>query len=151
MTVLLVIGKFAGLMVIAVFICGALSKITSGAYYAWNVILFSNVAVYSEWKTGKNTTPFIMGLMSLPMKMGAFAAWGIIVPLALALGGFVSGTNPALADTALKSSVLNTFMLIPGLVTLLAFVILFFGYRLNNESVARYREEIGLRTEAKAI
>ena len=109
-----------------------------------NVALYADVAVYSEWKTGKNATPFVMGMMNLALKT-ALISRGTIIPFALGIGGFVAGVDPALATAELKDAVVTVLMLIPGIMAIVSGLIMLFAFKLTREKVVEYQAEIDAR------
>jgi GPH family glycoside/pentoside/hexuronide:cation symporter len=144
----MILGKLTGLNIIAVFVCGILSRVFIGALTSWVVALYAEAAIYSEWKTGRNATPFIMGSMTVSLKL-AIISRGLVIPLVLGAVGFVSGLDPNLATPEIKQAVLTVFMLFPGIVMLIAFVLLL-GFRLNNAKLEELQKEIDERKKAAA-
>ena len=84
-----------------------------GVLTAVMVALYTDTAVYGEWKTGENASPFIMGLMNISIKTAVISR-GTLIPLILGLAGFVVGADPATASLELKTAVTNVFLLVPG-------------------------------------
>lgn len=118
-----------------------------GIVYSVVPALYSDTVVYSEWKTGKNATGWIMGLSNMPLKL-AVVTRGALVTGVLAMAGFSANIDPAAATDALKSGIANVFVTIPGIAVLVGAVILFFGYRLTKEKVEHYQGEIESRKVA---
>jgi GPH family glycoside/pentoside/hexuronide:cation symporter len=143
---MLLLGKFTGLSLIAVFVCGILSRIFVGALGSWVVAMYAEASIYSEWKTGRNATPFIMGIMNLSLKTAVISR-GLVIPLVLGAVGFVSGLDPNLATPEIKQGVLTVFMLFPGIVMIISFVLLL-GFRLNNAKLEELQKEIDERKKA---
>ena len=139
-----IIGKFVGMSVPIVFVLVGIIQFFNRSVSSTNVALYADVAVYSEWKTGKNATPFVMGTMNLALKT-ALISRGTIIPFALALGGFVAGVDPALATEALKNAVVTVLLFIPGIMAVVSGLIMLVAFRLTKEKVEEYQAEIDQR------
>jgi GPH family glycoside/pentoside/hexuronide:cation symporter len=144
----MILGKLTGLNVIAVFVCGLLSRVFVGALGSWMVAMYAEASIYSEWKIGRNATSFIMGIMTVSLKT-AIISRGLVIPIVLGAVGFVAGLDPNLATPEIKQGVLTVFMLFPGIVMIIAFVLLL-GFRLNNAKLAELQKEIDERKKAAA-
>jgi len=137
----LIATKFVALNVTMFFVGVLIARLFMGILSSTNVALYSDVSVYSEWKTGKNAAPFVMGMMNLALKV-AVVSRGTIIPIALSAAGFVAGADPKTASLALKTAVINVFLFIPGIFALVSALILLLGYRLTAEKLAGYQAEI---------
>ena len=115
-----------------------------GFLYALMVALYGDASIYSEWKTGKEASGWVMGLSNLPLKLGIFIK-GLIIPAMLAAAGFVAKMDPATATPELKAGITTLFCTIPGCTVLAGAVLLTFGYRLTKEKVTQYQTEIDAR------
>jgi GPH family glycoside/pentoside/hexuronide:cation symporter len=129
------------------FIVVMVARFFLGVLTAVMVALYTDTAVYGEWKTGENASPFIMGLMNISIKTAVISR-GTLIPLILGLAGFVVGADPATASLELKTAVTNVFLLVPGIFALAAALIITFGYRLTREKLAAYQKEIEQRNSA---
>jgi GPH family glycoside/pentoside/hexuronide:cation symporter len=145
---ILLLGKFTGLNLIAIFVFGILSRVFVGALGSWVVAMYAEASIYSEWKTGRNATPFIMGIMNLSLKTAVISR-GLVIPIVLGAVGFVSGLDPNRSTPEIKQGVLTVFMLFPGVVMLIAFVLLL-GFRLNNAKLEELQKEIDQRKKTAA-
>lgn len=126
----------------------ALMSLTQAGYgivYACGPALYSDTIIYSEWKTGKNATGWISGLQTVPLKIGVVTR-GIIITACLALGGFVSDMDPSLATTGLQQAVCLSFMVVPAIALFIGGLLMIFGYRLTQNKVVMYQEEIAARS-----
>lgn len=92
--------------------------------------LFANCAGYSSKKTGYDTTGTVMGLLTVPVKVGIVMR-GILISAALAIGGFSADIDPAAASTAVQRGICIGFMIIPAVVIFIGSLALLFGYRLD--------------------
>ncbi|KPU42574.1 melibiose carrier protein [Oxobacter pfennigii] len=137
----LIICKFVALDITMFFIVVSIARVFLGLLTAVLVALYSDVAVYGEWKTGHNAAPFIMGLMNLSLK-SAVISRGIIIPIVLAAAGFTAGADPATATLELKNAVINVFLFIPGIFAAISCAIMAFGYKLTRERLMELQAEI---------
>lgn len=126
----LVLCKFVATNLMLFFIVVMIARLFLGLLTSVMVSLYSDVAIYGEWKTGEDASPFIMGLMTLSLKT-AIISRGTIIPFVLAAAGFVAGSDPTTASMALKTAVINAFLFIPGIFALVSGVILSIGYKLT--------------------
>ncbi|MGN0292701.1 MAG: MFS transporter [Lachnospiraceae bacterium] len=92
--------------------------------------LYANCAAFSGQKLGYDVTGIVMGLLTVPLKIGIVAR-GILISACLALVHFDPGIDPAMASTGLQKGVCLGFMIIPAAAILLGAVILFAGYGLG--------------------
>ncbi|QSX07967.1 MFS transporter [Alkalibacter rhizosphaerae] len=137
----LIVAKIVGYNIVLFLIAVITAAIFLGVLRATMVTLYSDVAVYSEWKTGQTATAWIMGLMNLSLKT-AIISRGTVIPFVLATAGFVATADPATASKELTDAVITVFVLIPAIFMLLSSVILGFGYKLNQEKLEIYEREI---------
>jgi len=144
LAVSLVLCKFVATNLAMFFIVVMISRLFLGLLSSVMVGLYSDVAIFGEWKTGENATPFIMGLMNLSLKT-AIISRGTIIPFVLAAAGFVAGADPATASLQLKNAVINVFLFIPGIFALASGLILSVGYKLTREKLVKYQKEIDQR------
>src|SRR5690554_3473262 len=85
--ILLVIAKIVGYNVLLFFIAIMSAGIFTGILGASMVALYSDVSVYSEWQTGQPASAWIMGLMTLSLKIAVISR-GTVIPFVLATAGF---------------------------------------------------------------
>lgn len=95
--------------------------------------LYATCAVYSSSKTGFDTTGTVMGLLTVPLKIGIVMR-GILIGAALAIGGFSADIDPATAGEAVQRGICIGFMVIPAVVIAVGAVVLMFGYRLDKKA-----------------
>ncbi|QSX08528.1 MFS transporter [Alkalibacter rhizosphaerae] len=145
----LVVAKLVGYNVLLFFVAVMAAGIFLGILQASMVALYSDVSVYSEWQSGQPATAWIMGLMTLSLKIAVISR-GTVIPFVLATAGFVATADPATASKALTDGVINVFVLIPAIFMLLSAAILGFGYRLTNEKLEGFEKEIAERKSAAA-
>ncbi len=89
--------------------------------------LFAVCAGYSSAKTGFDTTGTVMGLLTVPVKVGIVMR-GILISVALAIGGFSADIAPEAAGAAVQRGICIGFMIIPAVVIFAGALILMFGY-----------------------
>ncbi|GAV22910.1 MFS transporter [Carboxydothermus pertinax] len=142
----LIICKFVGLNLVLFFVFALVANIFLGIVYSVIVSLYSEVSVYAQWKTGEDTSPFVMGLMNLALK-AAVISRGTVIPFVLGAAGFVAGTDPTTATLELKNAVINVFVFIPGVLSLVAGLILALGYKLTKEQVIQFQKEINQKLQ----
>ena len=103
--------------------------------------LFADTAVYGEWKTGKNILGFIMSMMMLPIKFGLLIGRGIIIA-GLAIIGYVGGAE----QTQEVANGISAIMIYtPAITSILAAVIFYLGYRINEKDIVRMQDELAAR------
>lgn len=96
--------------------------------------LFAACSVYSSYKTGHDTTGTIMGLLTVPVKVGIIMR-GILISFCLAIAGFSSEIDAASASVSLQKGICLGFMIIPAVSIFIGALALAFGYRLTNEKL----------------
>jgi len=144
LAVSLIITKYVAMNIVMFFVFILVARIFLGLLTAVMVSLYSDVAIYAQWKTGEDTTPFVMGLMTLSLKTAVISR-GTIIPFVLSAAGFVAGVDPATASMAIKNAVVNVFVFIPGIFALASALILAFGYKLTKERLIELQNEINMR------
>ncbi len=95
--------------------------------------LYATCAVYSSSKTGYDTTGTVMGLLTVPLKIGIVMR-GILIGAALAISGFSADIDPATAGEAVQRGICIGFMVIPAAVIAVGALVLMFGYRLDKKA-----------------
>jgi GPH family glycoside/pentoside/hexuronide:cation symporter len=104
-------------------------------------MLFTDVAVYAEWKTGIEARGFILGLGNINTKVGVFVS-GLILSGTLMAIKFVPDTE----QTAEGINALNSaFCLIPAGIYLVHILVTAFCYRLTPARIEEMKAEIAKR------
>lgn len=145
----LIVSKFVAYSIMLFFVFVLIARVFLGILSATMVALYSDVSVYSEWKSGQNATAWIMGLMTLSLKV-AIISRGTVIPFILATAGFVATADPATASRELTDAVVNVFVLIPGIFAVISGVIIAFAYRLTKDKLTQYEKEIAERKAVQA-
>jgi GPH family glycoside/pentoside/hexuronide:cation symporter len=99
--------------------------------------LFADTAVYGEWKTGENILGFIMSMMMLPIKFGLLIGRGILIT-GLAIIGYVGGAEQT---QQVANSISAIMIYTPFITSILAAVIFYLGYRINEKDIMRMQDE----------
>lgn len=92
--------------------------------------LYANCAAYSGKKLGYDVTGTVMGLLTVPLKIGIVSR-GILISACLALANFSADIDPAAAGVELQKGICLGFMVVPAVVILVGAITLAFGYRLS--------------------
>jgi Na+/melibiose symporter-like transporter len=103
--------------------------------------LFADTAVYGEWKTGKDIQAFIMSLLVLPIKVGVLFRSAVIT-MGLTAIGFVANTVPT---EKVASGISSIMIFAPAIASIIAAVIFYFGYRIEDKDVLKMQDEIASR------
>lgn len=127
-----------------VIILMSLVQLGFGIIIASQPMLYSDVIIYNEWKTGKNAAGWITGLQMVPLNVGIVSR-GLIISACLALASFDPNNVANVVSDELKTGICIAFMIIPGVVLLAGAIIFGFGYRLTKEKVEKYQLEISSR------
>lgn len=100
--------------------------------------LYANCAAFSGTKLGYDVTGTVMGLLTVPIKIGIVAR-GLLISGCLAIGAYTSSmadlsyfTESTAAELAtLQTGVCIGFMVIPSVCVLIGALLLQFGYKLD--------------------
>ena len=85
-----------------------------------------------------------MGLMNIPIKIASMLK-GIILPAALAIGGFSAQIAAEEASESVRICIANTLLVIPAALLLIGAVVMILLYRLPKEKVEQMQQEIDER------
>ena len=144
----LIVCKMVAMNLTLFFVFVLIATVFLGIGASVTVGLYSDVSVYARWKTGEDASAFIMGLMTVALKL-AIISRGTVIPFILDRAGFDPNVDPAAATMALKTGVVNAFLLVPGIFALISGIILLLFYKLTREKVIELQNEINQR-EMKA-
>lgn len=122
----------------------SLVQLGFGIIIASQPMLYSDVIIFNEWKTGKNAAGWITGLQMIPLNVGIVSR-GLIISACLALASFDPNHITGNVPDELKTGICVAFMIIPGVVLLVGAVVFAFGFRLTKEKVDHYQQEIAMR------
>jgi Na+/melibiose symporter-like transporter len=106
--------------------------------------LFSDTVIYGEWKTGKNIRAFTMALLNFPIKLGILVR-SAVVTLGLTAIGYVANSVPG---PSVINGISYIMTLSPAVLCLLAALVFYYGYRIEDQQVLRMQDEISARKGA---
>ena len=144
-----IVGKFVAMNVMMFFVFVLIVRLFLGILTSTMVGLYSDTSVYAQWKTGEDATSFVMGLMTVSLKVAVISR-GTVIPAVLAAVGFIPGADPVTATLAVQTAVINVFLFIPGIFALISGLLMALGYRLTREKVSQLQNEINQR-KAEAL
>ena len=130
---------------IAIIVLIFISQVFFGIAYGLTTSLYTSCATYSEYKTGKNTKGFIMGLCSFSIKM-SIVLRGIVITSGLGIIGYAVG---AAATPELVQGISVMCFIVPAIFIAVGIIPLLF-YRLKDEDVMAMDGEIAKRKQAMA-
>ena len=131
-----------------VIILVSLAQLFYGCVYTCSAAMYGDTAIYAEWKTGKNSTGWVMGLSNLPIKIASMIK-SIVLPAALAMGGFSASIAVEEASVGVHLAIVNTMMILPASMLLLGSLVMIFLYKLPKEKVEQMQKEIDERKAAE--
>ena len=154
------LGQFAG--VIANIACSFVAiksnvamiaiLLTRGVFAGFSganmIALYGDCVVYARWKTGKETSAFVMGSQTIPIKIG-LTLRGILVPLILGLSGFDPNVAAADATMQVKEGIITMYFRLPAIGGLIYACMMLFLFRLTKEKVEEMQQEINAREAAE--
>ena len=112
------------------------------------IALYGDCVVYARWKTGKDTSAFVMGSQTIPMKIG-LTLRGILVPLILGLTGFNPNIPADQATMQVKEGIITMYFRLPAIGGLIYACMMLFLFRLTKEKVEELQKEIDEREAAE--
>ncbi len=142
----LVCTRFASKNVYAFLVLNIFIHALTGTTQPFEMNLYQDNVIYSEWKTGVNANSLIMGLGELPVRIASILK-GLLLSFALASAGYVAGAQPT---EVLKNALANAYAFIPACIPIIGFVLLKFAYKLTPEKICKMREEISARNNKTA-
>ena len=143
-------GSIFGMNPIWTIACVSVARFFISLAQANLVALYGDCVVYARWKTGKDTSAFVMGSQTIPLKIG-LTLRGIILPAVLAFVGFNPNIPPADATDQVRQGIITMFMRIPAIGYLGTVLVLTFAFRLTNERVNEMQREIDEREAAAKL
>jgi glycoside/pentoside/hexuronide:cation symporter, GPH family len=128
-----------GIWVFTLIFC--ISIILMSIASSMSTALYADTVVYGEWKTGKSIRAFTMALLNFPIKVGILIRSTIITTGLMAIG-FVANTTPT---PRVVEGIRSIMTLAPAAGYLLAAMIFYFGYRIDDAHVLKMQEEIAAK------
>lgn len=99
--------------------------------------LYYDVATYTEWKTGKDSTALIIGLTNLPIKLAGIVKNVVISALLVAVNYDANvGATPEL-----RAGLINAFSLVTCVIPIIGWISLKFFYKINPELIKKCKKE----------
>lgn len=144
MAICLFAARFMYTQMWTVIILVSVAQLFYGITYSVSSAMYADVAVYNEWKTGKNASGWIMGLINIPLKAGSTIR-SIIIGASLAAAGFDAKIPAGKASVAVKEAIANTLLTIPAAILIVAVIILLIGYKLDKTRLVQMQKEIDER------
>ena len=142
----LCIMLFAHSSVVVYIVIGCLRSIFMYAYMCFGQNYILDAAEYGYYQTGKDSRTVAMSMGNIPMKIG-FALGGAVGTYGLSLIGYQPGMT---ATAEFIKNFMYIFGGIPAALSLLAALILQFGYKITDEDAAFYASENAKRMAAQA-
>lgn len=142
----LICTKFASKNIYAFLALNVLIHALTGTTQPFEMNLYQDNVIYSEWKTGVNANSLIMGLGELPVRIASILK-GLLLSFALASAGYAAGAQPT---EALKNALANAYAFIPACIPVIGFILLKFAYKLTPEKISAMQEEICNRNKKAA-
>ena len=103
--------------------------------------LYYDVATYTEWKTGKDSTALIIGLTNLPIKLAGVVR-GIVFSALLVAVGYDASAGPT---PELRAGLINAFSLVTCVIPMIGWCSLKFFYKMTPELIKKCKKEIAER------
>ena len=144
MGICLVVGRLFYQNVWFVVFMLSVAQLFYGCVYSCSTALYADTAVYYEWKNGKNATGWIMGLSIVPLNIASMLK-GVILPAALAVGGFSATIAAEEASVAMREGIANALLIVPAVMLFLGALVLTFLYHLSKDKVTQMQKEIDQR------
>lgn len=150
MAIFMIASYFMYATPVVVFVLMIIGQFGYGVAYAVSPALYADTAVYARWKSGKDSTGFIMGLQNVPLKIGVLVK-SVLLNAALGLAGYdaykaaIDAKDLAALPESLKQGVCGAFSLWSGIFCAVGLLILVFGFKLTKEKVNQYQAEIDAR------
>lgn len=126
----------------------SVAQLGYGCCYSCSSALYADAAVYSEWKSGKNASGWIMGLQNIPLK-AASTVKSAVLAACLAIGGFSAAIAVEDASVEMKEAICLALMVIPAILLIVGAVVLLVGFRLPKSKVEQMEKEIEERKKAE--
>ncbi len=101
--------------------CNILVHGLTGTTQSFELSLYMDDVAYVQKRTGKDANALIMGISGVTVKIANIIK-SVTVPLSLSIAGYV----PGVVTEAVKSSIINAYSIVPALIPLLGFLLLYF-------------------------
>ncbi|WP_373486042.1 MFS transporter [Acetobacterium malicum] len=143
--VFMIVAMLVSPNAMGVMICLGLSQFCYGVSFGLTTSLYANSATFAEFSTAKNTTGFIMGLLSFSIKMSLFIR-SLIITFVLGFIGYSAEMN---VTDQIIGNMSTAFFVIPAILMAVAIIPLFM-MKMKDSDVIDMRKEIEARKNMKA-
>ena len=110
---------------------------------AMNTLAFyADAATYAQWKTGADSRAFVMSLYTIPLKL-ALLIRGVLTSAILVALAY----DPAMPPETYKEPFFFVYVLLSGIFSLIAWLIMLFGYHLSEAKVTQMALDIQERSK----
>ncbi|HAZ05387.1 MAG TPA: hypothetical protein DCY58_02500 [Acetobacterium sp.] len=136
----MVVAMLVSPNVMTVMVCLGLSQICYGVSFGLTTSLYANSATYAEFTTKKNTTGFIMGLLSFSIKTSQFIR-GLIITFVLGFIGYsaqMTVTEQTIGNMSMAFFAIPAILIAVGILPLLLL-------KMKDSDVIEMRKEIEAR------
>lgn len=121
--------------------------IMTGTTQPFEMNLYQDNVIYSEYLTGVNANSLIMGLCEFPVKIAGILK-SVLLTAVLLSSGFVAGQTPT---PELKQALANAYSLIPAAIPIMGFLLLKFAYKLTPEKMEEAKKAIEARATSEHL
>jgi GPH family glycoside/pentoside/hexuronide:cation symporter len=128
-------------------VCMFIGNMSMGFCTAASIACYADTAVYAQWKFGTDSRGWIMGLATMPLKIGVIGR-ATVINIVLAVIGFnvaAIRADPSLVTSELQRGITAGFTLVPIAFLVPGILLLVFGYKLTRAKIIQYQEEIAAR------
>lgn len=146
MGAMLIAGRLFYTNVWIVIVFMSLAQFGYGCIYSTSPAMFADTAILAQYKTGEDSSAWIMGLGNVPLKI-ALVLRGLVINGVFALIGFSATMDIAQTTDAIKGGISNILLLIPGIAVVVGGLIILFGFRLNAKQVEEMSAAIEQRKQ----
>lgn len=99
--------------------------------------LYMDTAIYGNWKSGKDTSSFVIGLMNIPNKLAVILN-SVILSVTFVAVGYVAG---APSTPGMQQGIINAYVIVPGIIPLIGVAALLILYTLTPKSIEKMKDE----------
>jgi GPH family glycoside/pentoside/hexuronide:cation symporter len=114
--------------------------------------LYTDAAVYSQWKTGADSRGLIMGLIQIPTKVAKVVSSVVINVILITVGFNAAAIRAGTQEVTptLQRGITGAFTLLPAILLVFSLLLILFGFKLTKAKVLQYQEEIKERQARQA-
>ncbi|MBR3277264.1 MAG: MFS transporter [Eubacterium sp.] len=127
--------------VMAYIVVSILVRLFAGPGAMNTLAFYADAATYAQWKTGADSRAFVMSLYTIPLKL-ALLIRGVLTSAILVALNY----DPGLEPSTYKEPFFFVYVLLSGIFSLIAWLIMLFGYHLSEAKVTQMALEIQQRS-----